>query len=605
MQISDHLFRFEDTCHVYVLTAGSTATLIDFGAGDVLDHLDEFGVERVTDILMTHHHRDQGQGLPRAATAGFRIWVPPIERDLFAHVAEHWQARGIDNYYNLRQDRFSVISSVPVHAVVPEYRELHVGGFVVTTIPTPGHTTGSVSYCTEIDGRRVAFTGDLIYGPGQVWSLAATQWQYNGHGGLASTVLSLHEVLAQEPDLALPSHGEPMPDFPRAVAETEPPLRRLIDQSRSVPWDLDGWRLRPFEPITPHLLRNRTANAQYYVLLSDTGGALFIDFGYDMDTGWPAGEDRAARRGWLPSLRALKRDFGVERIEVVIPTHYHDDHVAGINLLRDVEGTQMWAEAGIAGILADPTWYDLPCLYVDPIPTDRVVPTEVPLPWHEYEITLYPLPGHCHDQVAISTVVDGVHVLATGDQEDAGWIPGHRPEMLNYQYKNGFRPDDYVTGAKLYQRLRPDLMLTGHWGARTVDDAFLDHILAQSQELVSLHDQLLSKPDVDMGPGDFAATIHPYVTSSRAGLAIELQVQVRNPLPVHGEAVVSMVIPQGWQVRPSVRQLELDAGEQGSVWFIVTSPESAGRLRRAVLAADLSVNGRRFGQRAECFVDLT
>ena len=60
-RITDQLYLFHDTCNVYVLCTGREALLVDFGSGDVLDHLAEIGVEQVTDVLMTHHHRDQGQ----------------------------------------------------------------------------------------------------------------------------------------------------------------------------------------------------------------------------------------------------------------------------------------------------------------------------------------------------------------------------------------------------------------------------------------------------------------------------------------------------------------------------------------------------------------
>ena len=88
MRISDHLFRFQDSCEVYVLVSGTDAICVDFGTGAVLDHLADFSVTRITDVLMTHHHRDQAQGLPRAAAAGVRIWVPSVERDLFEWVDE-------------------------------------------------------------------------------------------------------------------------------------------------------------------------------------------------------------------------------------------------------------------------------------------------------------------------------------------------------------------------------------------------------------------------------------------------------------------------------------------------------------------------------------
>ena len=79
------------------------------------------------------------------------------------------------------------------------------------------------------------------------------------------------------------------------------------------------------------------------MLLSDSGSALVIDYGYDFTTLPPSGTDRSSRRPWLASLPILKREYGIDRVEVAIPTHYHDDHVAGFNLLRDVEGTEIWA----------------------------------------------------------------------------------------------------------------------------------------------------------------------------------------------------------------------------------------------------------------------
>src|SRR5215216_6980804 len=143
-QITDELYLFRDTCNVYVLRSGREAMLVDFGSGDVLDHLTEIGVERVTDVLMTHHHRDQGQGLALALQAGIRIWVPHIEQDLFHSVDAHWQAREVYNNYNVRQDRFSLLESIPVTGTLQDYETRRFGVHSVIVIPTPGHTIGSI-----------------------------------------------------------------------------------------------------------------------------------------------------------------------------------------------------------------------------------------------------------------------------------------------------------------------------------------------------------------------------------------------------------------------------------------------------------------------------
>lgn len=602
MCLTDSLRVHTDTCNVYLLISGSTAIAVDFGAGTVLDHLSDYGIERITDVLMTHHHRDQGQGLARAAAAGIRIWVPPTERDLFAEVGTHWQMRTIDVDYDLRQDRFSLLDDVPVHGVVPEYRTTRFGGFDVTAIPTPGHTLGSVSYFATVAGRRLAFTGDLLYDAGKVWSLAAMQWSYTGLEGAAASVISLDLVAERDPDLVLPSHGRPIAEPARALAETRRNLQALVDFRRDEPWDLTARLRQPYEPITPHLLRNRTSFATSYALLSESGAALLIDYGYDMITGLPTGNDRSSRRPWLASLDALKRDYGIDRVEVAVPTHYHDDHVAGFGLLHEVEGTQVWAAEEIAPILGDPLRYDLPCLWFDPIPVDRVVPTGTPVRWHEYELTMYPLPGHTLYAAAIAFQADGNTVVATGDQQDGGWVDGKRTEVLNFQYRNRFRIDDFVESALLYRRIAPDLMISGHWEPRKVDDTYLDMLLAKGEELARLHRTLLPLDEVDFGAEGVGARILPYRSTVAAGDSIELDVEVRNPFRQPSRLRVDLVAPDGWRVTPEESEVYCPALGETTVRFTVAP--AGGSRRRARVAANLTAGDRDFGQQAEALVDV-
>ncbi len=314
-EIARGVWRIADTCQVYVLVDPDApvgerdAVAIDFGSGRVLDHLEELGIRRVTDVLMTHHHRDQGQGLPRAVIHGARIHVPPVEVELFDRVEEMWSGRQLDNDYNLRQDRFSLLESVPVHATVPEYRALTCAGVTLRVLPTPGHTVGSVTYVLDRDGERIAFTGDLIYAPGKVWSLAATQWTYTGNEGPAMTVLSALLLRNEELSLIAPSHGDRMDDPDRALDLLIEVMQRYIDSRRSYPWDVRARLEDPFVALMPHLLLNRTANSCSYIVLSETGEALVIDYGYDMSTGLIPSQERSARRPWLASLPALRRNY--------------------------------------------------------------------------------------------------------------------------------------------------------------------------------------------------------------------------------------------------------------------------------------------------------
>ncbi|MGB8982031.1 MAG: MBL fold metallo-hydrolase [Anaerolineales bacterium] len=601
-KISNHLYLFHDTCNVYVLCSGREAVLVDFGSGDVLDHLADIGLERVTDVLMTHHHRDQGQGLSRAVEAGIRIWVPHAEQDLFHSMDAHWQAREVYNNYNVRQDRFSLLESIPVTGTLGDYEVRQFSDHVMTVLPAPGHTTGSISLLVEMDGQRVLFSGDLIAGPGKVISLAATQWTYNGAEGVAASVASLLDLQERELDLLLPSHGDPIPDPKAAISLLVERFWELLQRRKQNP-RLFMLREHPYQPVlpvdegsgTPHLLMHRASMANSYVLLSESGKALFIDFGYDFVTGIAAGSDRAARRPWLYTLPALKAQFGLQKIDVVLPTHYHDDHVAGCNLLRRVEGTQVWAAESFADILENPARYDLPCLWYEPIPVDRRLPLGQPTPWEEYTLTLHPLPGHTRYAVAVEFEVDGLRVLATGDQ-----YQGDEGLIWNYVYQNRYGVGDYTASAALYQCICPDLILSGHWQPLRVTPEYLQRITADAAELDRLHCELLPETP-DLGAEGFIARITPYQVTALEGETIPFEVEIRNPFPGPAEALLRVVAPQGWEIEQGIQTLKIDGIHQ--LTFNVTPPPGL-TVRRARLAVDLTVAGQRFGQQAEALVTV-
>lgn len=606
MHITPDVILYKDTCNVYILRSGREAVLIDFGNGGVLAHLDQWGIDRVTDVLITHHHRDQVQGLWRAQAAGIRVWVPPVERDLFDRVDQHWASRPLDNDYNLLQDKFSLMESVAVTGSVSEYQTRRYGNFDVYTLPTPGHTVGSVSYVIEVGGKRLVFSGDLMYAPGKTWSLAATQWSYIGAEGLAATHLSCLQVDKLDPDLLLPAHGQPMREPRAGLALLRSRLDELIRlRRRGEHWDMDSWLDQPWEQVTPHLLRNTTSIATSYALLSDSGGALLLDFGYDLATwGLPTSTARSARRPLLTSLDSLKRDFGVDRVEAVVATHYHDDHVAGFNLLREVEGTRVWCLDDIAPVLEHPKRFDLPCLWFDPISVDRSFTAGRPVPWHEYEVTMWPLPGHTLYAAAIGFEADGQKVMATGDQQDGLGVDAENPEFLNYQYRNRFRIDDFVRSAELYRSVRPDLLISGHWWpARRVTDDYLDLLLAQGHQLIQLHRDLLPLDEIDFGMEGFGVRIDPYRTTVSAGEDVVLKVSVRNPFPHADVAVVQLELPDGWKAAPQIQQVEVAGRSETTLEFRVTTPVGI-TLRRARLTADLTVGSTHFGQHAESLVTV-
>ncbi len=593
-QLDANFFVFKDTCNVYLIHAGDHSVLIDFGSGEVLKLLPGMGVSRVDAILMTHHHRDQGQGLRKAVAANIPIFVPHMEQDLFSQTESFWQGRQILNNYNVRQDRFSLRMPVRITGTLHDYENLNYGALNFSVVPTPGHTPGSLSLMTTLNDERLVFSGDLIHSSGKLWSLSATQWTYNGAEGAPATIASLLDLKERQPDVLLPSHGNPIYNPADAIDQLVKRLWHLLRMRGENP-RLFELREKPYEAILPHLLRHRASMANAYVLLSDRGKALMIDFGYDFMTGVPEGTDRAARRPWLYTLPALKKQFGVSHVDVVLPTHYHDDHVAGMNLLRDVEGTQTWVPENFSDILQDPYVYDLPCLWYDPIAVDRVLPLGEPIKWEEYTLRVYKLPGHTLYAAAIMVEVDGKRVMAVGDQ-----YQGDDGLQWNYVYQNRYQIGDYQATARLYQQLNPELILPGHWQPFYVKPDYFEKLADQAQEMEDLQRSLLPG-EPEMGAEGFIARFKPYQVFTSSGKAFNLAVEVRNPYREAQKTEIRLVTPEGWQVDPSLQHVKIV--DSAIISFKVT-PIQAVPVRRMRITADITMGEQCFGEQAEALVTV-
>jgi glyoxylase-like metal-dependent hydrolase (beta-lactamase superfamily II) len=599
VKISSNLYLYKNTCHVYIIRQRESAVLIDFGDGSVLEYLDDLGIKNVAAVLMTHHHRDQAQGLQKAVDAGIPIWVPEIEQDLFSQVDWHWQARNIFNNYNVREDRFSLLHSVPVIGLLRDYEHYDFSGINIEVVPTPGHTPGSISLIALIDGKRTCFVGDLITGPGKLWSLAATQWTYNGAEGVVYSILSLLNLKRVDLELLLPSHGE-------IIENTEAAIDLLIARLYSLLLDRGEFKNlpkkteNPFLQITPHVYRNVTSEANSYVIISDSGKAMIIDYGYDFVGGMAAGTDRASRRPWLYTIPVLKEKYGVQSIDVVLPTHYHDDHVAGINLLQRVEGASVWAPENFADILKHPHDYNLPCLWYDPIEPDENLPLEKTIQWEEFRITCYPLPGHTRYAVAILMEADGKSILFSGDQ-----YQGEEGLIWNYVYQNRYDLYDYLHTADLYQKLNPDIILSGHWSALNVEEGYFQTIKERAEKLVEYHRNILPLESENPGIEGFLARISPYQIQKKPGESVHYQCEILNPMDTGLLIKTSLVLPEGWEAIPAQIEKIVKAHQKVTVEFHVRIPKGQEPARRIRIALEVTVGNRLFGQQAEALITIT
>src|SRR5262249_20610517 len=324
-------------------------------------------IRQVEWVLHTHFHRDQCDGTPGLAQRGAKVAVPRGELGYFANAENFWRNRGIYDNYNTYNDFFAPTTSIPVDRALDDGATFSWQGIELQVIPAPGHTKGSIALVGEIDGRRIGFVGDVLHHSARPWTLFDLEWAYGQQTGLASLSLTLQTLAGLDLTALLPAHGEPIDQPAAACAALHSrlaPYYQWLNLHRypaSPGYPLLPWDSRVM-PLTPHLWANTTSVANSYTLLTDDGTAMFLDYGF------PSGSHFSANFRFAEhSLDELRRVAGLKRIEVVLPSHYHDDHVGGLQYVHATYGADLWVFENMADILAHPNAYKIPCLWEKPM----------------------------------------------------------------------------------------------------------------------------------------------------------------------------------------------------------------------------------------------
>jgi glyoxylase-like metal-dependent hydrolase (beta-lactamase superfamily II) len=600
-RLSPSLYWYRDTCNVYVVTREEHAILIDFGSGGVLDHLHEAGVRQVDWVLHTHHHRDQCQGDHLLPARGIPIAVPEREAALFAETDAFWRLKRIYDNYDVSSVGFTLPRPVPVARALRDYETFAWRGLEIRVLPTPGHTKGSVTYVADVDGLRTAFSGDLIAEPGKLHTIHDLQWQYGLPDAVGAALHSVTLLLGLPLQRLLPSHGRPMEDARGALALLEPPLRQLYElqaeMRRNRVWPVWPHAVdQPKARVLPHLWANPHSVANCYALLADDGRALLLDYGF------PSWDHMAADMRFVEhSLDELKTVAGLRSVDVVIPSHYHDDHLAGLPWLQQTQGTQAWIFENFCDMVANPAGYSVPCLLPQPIRVDRALPDRGSVSWDRWRFDVFHMPGHTWWALGLFAEIDGTRVAFTGDNLLAGTISPLRAAAP--VYRNRLLHDAIALGVRRLMEFEPELLLTGHTGAVRVDRKTLQDFHGWAKQLDGVFTTLVAVPaEVNFALDPGFATLYPYRNPARPGQRLALELRVTNHGAHGAQARASLVAPPGWSATPALTTRDIAAGETGVLAFELEVPERA--VGRTVVCADLTLGDRRFGQVAEALVDV-
>lgn len=596
-QISPSLFVLEDICNVYIIARGERAIIIDSGMGLVVDALADLGIRQIDWVLHTHFHRDQCDGTPALIRQGAKVAVPRGELGYFAEATNFWRNRGIFDNYLTYNDFFAPIADIPVDHRLTDYERFQWQDITLQVLPAPGHTKGGIVLCGEIDGQRVAFTGDVIHHTARPWTLFDLEWSYGQQAGVAALSLTLQTLAGLDLAVALPSHGEPLAQ-PAAACQSL--ITRLgsyhqwlnLYRYQTAP----GYALMPADArlhaLTPHLWVNTTSVANSYTLVTDDGAAMFLDYGF------PSASHFAANYRFAEhSLTELRKVAGLQQIEVVLPSHFHDDHVCGLQYLYEQYGAKLWVYENQADILAHPEAYKIPCLWERPMTAEHVFGEGDHFAWRGIGFEATKLPGHTEYHCGLRFEIDGRRIAYVGDTL-ARALTG--PRFGGPIFQNRFQPGDFVETVTKIRNFEPEFLLTGHFGSVLVERAFLDEALSRARSLNDILWDLIAVP----AAAGFAldpnwATLYPYQATIKPGLTTRLAVRIINHLDEPAVATATLRLPDGWTATNGEGGVEIDDGDQGEIAFTITAPSSAVVGERHVIVATITLGERRFGPVAE------
>jgi glyoxylase-like metal-dependent hydrolase (beta-lactamase superfamily II) len=549
---------------------------------------------------------------------GARVAVPEYERHLFDQAELFWQTRRTFDNYNDRNTFFTVGQNIPVDAVLEDYESFSWRGYQFHVLPAKGHTLGSSALLVSIDGRLVAFTGDLMAAGGKLYQLHAMEYTYGSMEGALFTLQSIQALHKRQPAVSLPSHGAAITDVSGDVGRLERRLMECVRLGRGM--RIAGRDSIPetvflpeskFIPLSRHLLWGGVWTcSNFYVVLSDSGKAMFVDYGHAF---WPhmhIGPDHdglESMRFVEHHLDELRDEYGVTSFDLVVPTHIHDDHTCGIPFLQRHHGTRCWALDEVGQVLADPAaWASTPCTFPKPIRIDRWLKDGERFRWEEYEFEIRFAPGQTEFHSVYAGLIDGRKVAFTGDNWFlAEVVQGGKVEMLPFQttvLRNSFQLGMHRRCAEVMRALAPELICPGHRDVLTCFkkdlDTYCDFIARKERSFR----ELVGEP-ADQFIDLFWARLLPYVATVRPGQELAYRVLVRNNLERPAKFAARLLPPPGWDVSAEFMPLRLDAGGRGEINLKARAPHSADGARR-LMTAEISIDGRTEGPISEALVTV-
>lgn len=564
-QILPHVYLLKGNCNAYLLVSGEDGLFIDNTTTDIALLKKVTGVKRIDWVLHTHYHRDQCTGDAKLKYGKTSIAIGSEERDFLA-----------PEVLFSRLNQYAPLITPVVDSVLHTNEVFTWKNYSIRVLGTPGHTSGSLSFAVEVDGKRLLFTGDLIMKGGYIHDLYGMQWQYLENPGIDSSLKSLVHIGSLQPDLLLPSHGElirdPVGDMNRLVSRLKQ-FDTLFTFERTPRWNWSG-----FVQISPHLIQDCGTTTQ--ILIAKNGHALLFDCGTDFTP---------------ERLETAKRMFGFNRVDVIIPSHWHADHTGGINALLAHENAAVWAYEPLAAYLEFPWRFPATCFSDISIKADRILRKGERFEWEGDTFTVWENPVHMDQQMALGVQADGLRFLLMADGSACS-RHGHIRSAIHC-YNGITLKSCLIATANTLREADPYIVVPAHSNAFALSEGTRDEYMDWAVRATKAIRDLLRPELQEMYFNPYWATFYPSRSLiSRSG-PLKMTLRIRNDGPeiISGTAYIHTytgVIAEKGEIAFSVSS---GGSAEYAIAVSLVGNASPGKY---MVSADLECNGAYFSEYA-------
>jgi len=567
-------------------------------------------------VLLTHCRRDVAWAARALMAQGATAAVPEKEAHLFVQAQDFWGRFDKARFHNYSLPSTKVLAeSMPVAQTVRPSETLTWEGIPIRVLATPGYTAGAVTYLLVLEGKTIAFTGDLVYGDGRILDLYSFQdaipeakiGGYHGYAArLSDLMASLRQLLAEKPDLLIPARGPVIERPSEAIASLIQRVeslyanylsidalrwyfgdehiltkaRRVLGPAASIDW-------MPMAETSP-LPSYVTAIGNTRLIRSADGAGFLVDCG---------------SKQILDQLQELRRTGALASLDHLFITHYHDDHTDQVPAMVDAFGATVLSCRELCDILENPGDYSLPCLTRHPILVSGRLSSGARWRWKEFELTAYYFPGQTLYHQALLVQKDGGEsIFFIGDSFTPSGIDDYC-----LQNRNFLHPDTGFFQCLAVLKTLPE----GCWLVNQhVEPMFrftpqqLERMRTTLHKRADLLRWLFPWDDPNYGLDESWARLHPYSIQAETQKPFACRAVIFNHSPSERCFEIRPHLPKGWTLKgPSPNGVWIPPRQEGAVVFTVL-PTADAEPGLYVITADVKTHQGEFREWIEAMVRI-